>query len=309
MGLFSYMSTEEGKGEEVNVSKVTVHSLLFFIIMSVVLNSYTTVPAGHVKVQTLFGKVVHGEFTEGFHVVNPLADFSVYDGRKQTYHINGIMVPSQDKLKTAMDVSIIYSLTTSQASDMKQEIGSLEDFEDKFLLPKARSLIREVGKGVKDSQSFFLDHIQQEIQTKTTERLAIFMEERGVVVHNVLFRDVTLPNVVANAIIQTKKRQEEVNQEKAKLDIAEQQAQQQVIQAKAKELAALAEANAKRTRADAEAYEIEAVATATAKGNLLINKTLTKDLIEASRIEKWNGAYPSTMLGGSSGVLLNIPVK
>jgi regulator of protease activity HflC (stomatin/prohibitin superfamily) len=33
---------------------------------------------------------------------------------------------------------------------------------------------------------------------------------------------------------------------------------------------------------------------------------LTPEYNEYMRIQKWNGAYPSTMLGGSSGVLLNL---
>ena len=200
-------------------------------------------------------------------------------------------------------------MTPSQASDIKELIGSLDDLEEKFLTSKARSLIRELGKGVENSQDFFLDNIQQQMQIDATVKLGDFLEERGVVIHNVLFRDVTLPLVVSKAIIQTQQRQEEVNQEKAKLRIVEQKAQQQIIQAQAKEQAAKANANAKRTMADASAYTIKTVATAQAAGYKLISKTLNKDIIEANRVDKWDGKYPTTMLAGGTGVLLNVPIN
>lgn len=94
------------------------------------------------------------------------------------------------------------------------------------------------------------------------------------------------------------------------MKIVEQQAQQQVKMAEAKQQAAVANASAKRIQADAEAYRIskEAEAEAQAKANQLLAKSVTPDLIRYNAIQKWNGAYPNTLLGGKTeGLILNLP--
>jgi len=303
----------DGKYEEevvrLNFTKVIVHSVLSVLLLILTLNSYTTVPAGHVKVQTLFGKVVDEELTEGFHIVNPLADFKVFDLRDTTVDIENIMIPAQDKLKTDFDVSLVLKFDGNMASDLLGEVGPQEKVINDIVVKKIRSLLRETGKSVQKSQDFFLETVQVELQQNVKDDLNEYLRKYHINIEAVLFRDITLPKLITNAINQTKQRQEEIEQEKAKLDIIEQQAQQQVVQAKAKEDAAISEANAKRTLADARAYEIETVAQSTAKGNKLVNKTLTKDLIETQRIDKWDGKYPTTIMGESTGVLLNLPNK
>ena len=197
----------------------------------------------------------------------------------------------------------------SSASNVKQTVGSLQDLETTFLVVKARSLIRELGKGILQSQDFFLDSVQQQMQVDATIQLSEFMSSKGVVVHEVLFRDVTLPLVVSNAIIETKQRQEQVNQEKAALQIVEQKSRQVVVQAKAQEDAALSTANKKRTLADANAYEILTAARAKAEGNDLVKRSITPTLIEYVKATSWDGKYPTTMMGNDTPILMTMPVK
>lgn len=303
MKFFNYKMPN---GYDLKIGKIFRHAAVAMFLIMLSLNSYTTVSAGHVKVQTIFGKVNPQELTEGFHVVNPLADFTEYDIRAVTYPVDSIMVPSQDKLKTDMDISIIFTIVPASASDMKSNVGDVNDFITKYLKPKARSIIREVGKGYEKSQDFFLDDVQREMQERTLSGLNAFMEDKGAVIHNVLFRDVTLPKVVREAIIQTKQRQEEIQREAANLLVVAAQAQQAVKKAEAAKDAAVANASAKRTRADASAYETLTLAKADAEANKMINKTLTKDLIEIRRVGKWDGKYPTTMMGGNVPVIIGL---
>lgn len=316
--MFNYIKKTErlnghghviGYDTDVKVAKMIGHAALSIFTLSIILNSWTTVPAGQVKVQTLFGDINPTILDPGFHVVNPMANFTTYSGLNRTYNIENIMVPSQDKLKTDMDISVIYSFDTVMSTTIKDTFGTLEELESKLLVPTVRSLVREVGKGVENSQDFFLDDVQTKMQSDVRERLVVAMEPKGIYIQEILFRDISLPKVVADAIVQTKQRQEQINQERAQLDIIEQKAKQQIVKAQAKEVAAVSQANAKRTQADAEAYRLLEIAKAVAGGNKLVSKTLTKDLIEANRIDKWDGKYPTTMMSGGNGVLLNVPIK
>ncbi|MGR9115807.1 MAG: SPFH domain-containing protein [Gammaproteobacteria bacterium] len=278
------------------------------IVLLLVFNSYTTVEAGHNKVATLFGKVQPEPYDEGLHIVNPLLRFVTFDLRQLTYTWEKVQVPSQDKLKTSMDISITFQLHADKTPQILQETGQLKDVVDKHITPKVRSLLREAGKTVSQSQDFYQDAVQQALQVYMEEGLREYLEPKGVLVRAVLFRDITLPEVVTLAVIQTKERQEQLEREKAQLKIVEQQAQQEVKKAEAREMAAKADANAKRTQADAEAYRIAKEAEAQANANQLLAKSVTAELIRYNAIQKWNGAYPQTLMGGKTdGLILNLP--
>ena len=288
--------------------KAIVSIVVLFLLAWVGMNSYTTVSPGHNKVATLFGDIRGEPLDEGFHVVNPLLKFYTYDLRVHTETWERVQVPSQDKLKTSMDISVTFRINPSHTPTMLQETGDLNDVIVKLLTPKVRSLLREAGKTVAKSQDFYLDTTQRDMQMFMEDGLTDYMFKKGITVEAVLFRDITLPQVVTSAVIQTKERQEQLEREKAQLRIVEQQAQQQVKQAEAREQAAKSDANAVRTLADAEAYQIEKLADAQARANTVLAKSVTSSLIKYNAIAKWNGAYPQTLMGGGpDGLILQLP--
>jgi len=255
----------------------------------------------------MFGEVQPEPYTEGLHIVNPLLNFVEFDLRAVTETWTQVQVPSQDKLKTSMDVSVTFRLDGPRTPVTLTESGTLNEVIVKHVTPKVRSLLREAGKSVDQSQDFYLDTVQLELQNYVEDGLREYLYPKGVIVDAVLFRDITLPAVVTSAVVQTKERQEQLEREKAQLQIVEQQAQQQVKQAEAREQAAKSDANAKRTQADAEAYRIQIEAEAQAKANMLLAKSVTGELIRYNSIQRWDGKYPTTLMGGSDGVLLNLP--
>lgn len=272
------------------------------------MNSYITVSSGHNKVASLFGDVKQEAYGEGFHIVNPLLSFDKFDLRQQTLTWEKVQVPSQDKLKTSMDISVTFRIDGSRTPNIYQSTGLLQDVVTKHITPKVRSLLREAGKTVSQSQDFYLDEVQQELQIYMEDGLREYLDQKGVIVEAVLFRDITLPQVVTSAVIQTKERQEQLEREKAQLKIVEQQAQQQVKQAEAREQAAVSDANAKRTQADAEAYRISKEATAQASANKELAESVTSELIKYNSIQKWNGEYPQTLFtGDQGGVIVSLP--
>ena len=292
---------------KLNVKTVISVVAVFFLIW-VGMNSYTTVSPGYNKVAALFGEVKDQPLDEGFHIVNPLLKFYTYDLRVHTETWEKVQVPSQDKLKTSMDISVTFRINPPHTPTMLKETGGLNDVIVKLLTPKVRSLLREAGKTVAKSQDFYLDTTQRDMQAFMEDGLTDYMFNKGITVEAVLFRDITLPQVVTSAVIQTKERQEQLEREKAQLRIVEQQAQQQVKQAEAREQAAKSDANAKRTLADAEAYQIEKLADSQAKANTVLAKSVTPSLIKYNAISKWNGAYPQTLMGGGpDGLILQLP--
>jgi regulator of protease activity HflC (stomatin/prohibitin superfamily) len=220
---------------------------------------YQSVPAGHVAVATLFGKVRPEPFGAGLHIpVNPLYEWHLYDVRQKT-HAEQANVPSQDQLQTKIDVSVQYRLVGSEAPSILKETGSTADVTKVHIVPKLRSLIREQGKTVKRAEDFFLEETQQNLQLALLEGLKDNLATKGVEVEAVLIRDISLPPFITKAIEGKKEREQEVEKQKAELERFRTEQQQKIALAQAEQEAAEAEAAMRRVLADARSYEIERI--------------------------------------------------
>ncbi len=241
-----------------------------------------TVPAGHVKVATLFGKVQDNTYLEGLHVVNPLLDFTTFDLRQKT-HKETAGIPAEDKLITKMDVSVQYRTIGQMTPDILRNTGTTDALIQVHLIPKLRSILREQGKGVAISQDFFKEAVQRQLQETLQVGLSEFLAPKGLQVETVLIREVVLPDVIRTAITETKRREQEVLKQEAELQRFATEQNQKVKQAESELEAAKLEAHKIKELADAEAYKID-----------VINKTLAKspNYIELKKVEQWNGVLP-----------------
>lgn len=251
---------------------------IFFLLMSIII----TVPAGHVKVATLFGKVQDETYKEGLHIVNPLLSFTPFDLRQKT-HKEQAGIPAEDKLITTMDVSVQYRTVGEMAPEILRNTGTTDALIQVHMIPKLRSILREQGKGVAISQDFFKESVQRQLQLTLQSGLAEFLAPKGLQVETVLIRDVQLPEVIRTAITETKKREQEVLKQQAELERFATEQDQKVKQAESEFRAAKLEAQRIKELADAEAYKIS-----------VINKTLdsSPNYIELKKVEQWNGVLP-----------------
>lgn len=259
------------------------------------MSAVKTVPAGHVKVATLFGNVQDKSYREGLHIVNPLLDFTKFDLRQKT-HKETAGIPAEDKLITTMDVSVQYRTIGEMAPDILRNTGTTESLIQVHMIPKLRSILREQGKGIEKSQDFFRESVQRQLQETLQTGLAAFLAPKGLQVETVLIRDVQLPNVIRTAITETKKREQEVLKQQAELERFATEQDQKIKQAESELGAAKLEAQKIKELADAEAYKIS-----------VINKTLEQspNYIELKRVEQWNGVLP-VYTGGKNIPMLDL---
>lgn len=271
------------------------------------LSTIQVVSPGTNMVTVLFGKANSIPLESGIHVVNPLIETIEFNIRQTNYDAQDVTIQTQDRLSSLIDLSVNYQVIPSMSPQVYTESGTLEQAVQKHFVPALRSILREVGRSVQNAQDLINSDVQSKVQEETERRLNEYLIEKGFQVNQVMIRDIELPDVVKAAVIATKERQEQIEREKASLKVIEQQAQQQVVQAEAKAKAAEQNAIAIKTMADAEAYRIITEARATAEGNTLVAKSLTKDLVEYTEANKWNGALPTTVL--SPGVTPIISTK
>lgn len=264
--------------------KVIVLIVGLFIFLLFFNKLFKTIPAGHVGVVTLFGKVKDGEYKEGLHIpVNPLYKWYLYDCR-QTTHMETAQVPSQDQLQTKIDVSVQFRVNGALAPSILKETGGFEQLKAVHLVPKLRSILREQGKTIKRAEDFFLEETQTTLQTSLESALKEYCESKGLIIQAVLIRDITLPQFISTAIEAKKEREQEVEKEKAELERFRTEQQKLVAQAQAQRAAAEEEAERRRVIADVQAYEIEKIVKATGNSPIYVQlqalealKSISKD--------------------------------
>lgn len=167
---------------------VIVALILFF-------SAVTSIPTGNVGVLTLFGRVTGEVLPEGIHLVNPLK--SVQKLSIQTQAIKeSASVPSSEGLILALDTSLLFRLDRSMAAEVYQTVG--DDYAAKIVEPTLRASIR-ASTSAHSANALYTsarELVQKQIQEELTAQLA----KRGVIVENVLLRDVQLPALLKGSI-------------------------------------------------------------------------------------------------------------
>ncbi|WP_419810795.1 SPFH domain-containing protein [Bacterioplanoides sp.] len=286
-----------------------VAAVLFAVIIA--LNSWTTVPAGHVKAQTLFGKVSdQPPLAEGFHVVNPMASFDEFSIQDQAYELRQLSVPSQDKFASSVDITLMYRIDPAAVNTLRREGGTEEQALHKYVRQKLLSVVREFGKTVPKAQDLFKSEIQSRLQSAIQKEVATYAMQYGYTISDVFIQEITLDPVIKAQIVKTKQREEAVLQEQAKLDQIEKRAQQKVVQAQADEAAAKSTANAliEGARGKMESQKLEAEGLAAMGKAIRQNPSVLKKLeleVEMKKAETWDGAMPKMMMGSNADLLFD----
>jgi regulator of protease activity HflC (stomatin/prohibitin superfamily) len=168
------------------------------------------VDAGFVGVQTLFGRVKNETLGSGLHLVNPLVSVRQLDVKTQNYTMSGvhgegqvqgddaIRVLSADGLEVTIDLSVLYRLQPDQAPNLIREIGV--EYEDKIVRPITRTRIRD-NAVYYDAVSLYSTK-RDEFQQRIFKSIEDDFRKRGLVLENLLVRNITLPASVKAAIEQ-----------------------------------------------------------------------------------------------------------
>ena len=272
---------------------IIVPALLVFVALFCV----QQVPAGHVKVATLFGEVQDKGYEEGLHFpVNPLYAWHEYDVRQKTLKFDKMGVPSQDQLISHFDVSLQYRLMGSKAPEVKKNTGTAQDVVQIHVVPYFRSLMREQGKTVANAEEFYSESVQNRMQEHMMSALTQKLEPVGIQMQGILIRNVILPPFIAKAVEDKKRREQEAEKQKAELKRFSTEQEQKIATANAEFEAAKLEEQRIRLLADAEAYKIEKINQAAQQ---------SPAYIQLKQIEAWNGILPK-YVGGENMPILDL---
>jgi prohibitin 1 len=183
------MPSLSGAGKR--ILQLAVLVVLFLVLMA----SITSIPTGNVGVLTLFGRVTGDVLPEGIHMINPLKSVEKLSVQTQSVK-ESANVPSNEGLILALDTSLLFRLDKSMAAQVYQTVGA--DYAEKIVEPTLRAAIR-ASTSAHSANALYTNArelVQQQIQDELKSQLA----PRGVIVENVLLRDVQLPAMLKSSI-------------------------------------------------------------------------------------------------------------
>jgi regulator of protease activity HflC (stomatin/prohibitin superfamily) len=197
-----------------------------FILFLIFMGPFRTIPAGHVGVKDFFGQVSSSTLAPGIRLVVPFT--RVVRMSMQTQDLKELAdVPSQEGLILNLETSLLFQLDPARAAEIYRTVGI--NYVGTIVEPQFRSAIREITASyeAKALYSAERERIATEIQA-LFNRLA---SPRGIVVQQVLLRKIGLPPVVANAIQEKLRREQEAEQMKFVVQKEQQEAERKRIEA------------------------------------------------------------------------------
>jgi prohibitin 1 len=200
--------------------------LILLIAVFAATNSISCVRTGNVGVITVFGKVTGRTIPEGMHVVSPISRVIELDIRTQE-HKERASVPSKEGLIMQLEASVLYHLQPDRAGEVYQKIGST--YADVLLIPNFRSAMRVVTAG--NTASALYSDARESIARHILEAMQNALQPRGIVVENVLLRDLQLPETLKQAIEAKQQAQQEAQRMEFVLQKEGQEAERKRVEA------------------------------------------------------------------------------
>jgi regulator of protease activity HflC (stomatin/prohibitin superfamily) len=178
------------------------------ILIGIVTASIVQIDAGNVGIRVLFGNVQPMVLQSGLHVINPFMEIVQVDTRTQNYTMSGvknegdkvgddaIRVLSADGLEVTIDLTVLYRVVPDDAPKLLRETGL--DYKDKIVRPISRTEIRDNAVSY-DAVSLYSIK-REEFQIRISKAIEEEFKKRGLLLENLLVRNITLPTSVKNAI-------------------------------------------------------------------------------------------------------------
>lgn len=180
------------------------------VVAGILSKCIVQINAGQIGVKTLFGKVQNDVLSSGLHFVNPLLEIRRLDIKTQNYTMSGIhdegekagddaiRVLTADGLEVTIDLTVLYKLLPSEAPKLVRETG--EDYTDKIVRPLTRTKIRD--NSVYYEAVALYSTKRDEFQQRIFKSIEEDFKKRGLILEQLLVRNITLPQSVKVTIEQ-----------------------------------------------------------------------------------------------------------
>lgn len=294
--------------------------VVFVVALGVGFSCAEKVPAGYVGiVYSMNGGISDDILTQGWHIVPPTKEVTLYSvGIEQSYLTSGedgdskkddsFEVPSSDGKGLKVDLTFTYRYDAERVTELftrfKGQSG--KEVRDSFIKPNIISWTKEVT--AKYPVTDILGDERANLNIALSEYISGKFEPYGIIVENVSLIDIDADDETRASVQRKVNAQQELELAQIEQKTANVQAQKdkEVALIAAEQEKEVAEINAEKQKikaeGDAEATRIKAEAEAEA--NKKIAESLTDELIEKTKIDKWKGNVPT--VSGSGATIIDI---
>lgn len=195
--------------------------------------------AGEVGVKVLYGSVQNDVLGSGLHFINPLMEVTKMDIKTENYTMSAvkdegskegddaIRVLTSDGLEVVIDLTVLYKVLPVDAPAILRETGL--NYTDKIVRPLARTKIRD-NAVYYDAVSLYSTK-RDEFQSKIFQSIAGEFQKRGLLLEQLLVRNITLPQAVKTSIEQKMTAEQDAQKMQYVLQKESQEAQRKRVEA------------------------------------------------------------------------------
>lgn len=241
-----------------------------FVVVLVLILSFTVIGVGEVGLKVQFGQVIGEPMTSGVHFKIPFIDsIKKFDIKVQKAEVqtNGA---SKDLQDVSMSVAVNYNINPQSVKELYSKVGT--KYERIVLEPSINEVLKAV---VSQYTAEELITKRQEVGIKMAESLSGKLSGYGIVVDNINILDLNFSEAFNQAIEAKQVAQQNALKAEQDLERIKVEAEQQIAQA----------------RAEAESYKLK-------------NQEITDKTLQLKWIEKWDGKLPT--VAGSEGMIIDL---
>ena len=255
------------------IRNIAIIAAAVILVVILAANCFTIVDPGHTGVVVTLGKVKEGVLPEGIHLKAPFVQkVEKIDNRIRKLEVNTEAF-SKDLQSVNTRLAVNYRVDTAKSYSIYKNIGA--DYESVLMVPAVNEVLKAITATYTAEESVTN-------RVLISEGLVNGLNEKlngiGLYITDVNIIDFDFSDAFITAI-----------EEK-------QVAQQKLLKAETEKKTAV-------TNAEAEAEAMKIRAEAEAEANRTISESLTPEIIEYKKLEKWNGELPK-VTGGSAFVEL-----
>lgn len=260
-------------------SKISAIVIAILFVIITIFNCLTSVPTGFVGIKTRFGQVQDDVIQEGLNTKVPYIE-QIIKIDCRTKKIETTSESSTKDMQTvATTVAVNYNVNKETANQLYKNIGT--EYEDIIINP---AILESIKSAMAQYTAEELITKRAEVSNKIQETLIEKIKDRGFNVTEFNLTNVDFSEEYDKAIEAKAVKQQEVVTAQAELEKQKIQNEKEI---------AIAEK-------DARVMELQ--------NEQITDKTLQLKALEIQQklIEKWNGTFPTTMLGDSMNTLFNL---
>lgn len=184
---------------------------------------------GEVGVSKSFGSINDEPVSQGVAIVVPVARTIETWNVKLQERKEVANVPSSEGLIVGLETSLLFRVEPGAAPTIRKTVG--RDYETQLVVPYFRNALRDVVAGY-PVRNIYSEVGRKEIAGRIEDFLKENLEARGIVIEDVLLRDVQLPQRFRESIEAKLTAEQRVQQKQFELQQAEKEAEIEVARAK-----------------------------------------------------------------------------